>query len=78
LHELASELHDRGAEVQCVVAGDAETPKLPLLPTVTAAHEVLDTVSMIQSFYPMVEALARARGLDPDHPKHLSKVTRTQ
>ena len=33
---------------------------------------------MIQSFYPMVEALARARGLDPDHPKHLSKVTRTQ
>jgi glucosamine--fructose-6-phosphate aminotransferase (isomerizing) len=39
LHELASELHDRGAEVQCVVAGDAETPKLPLLPTVTAAHD---------------------------------------
>jgi fructoselysine-6-P-deglycase FrlB-like protein len=26
----------------------------------------------------MVEALSRARGLDPDHPPHLSKVTRTR
>ena len=78
LLELASELHDRGAKVQCVVAGDFGVPAVPSLPTVAAAHEALDTVSMIQSFYPMVEALARARGLDPDRPKHLSKVTRTQ
>jgi glutamine---fructose-6-phosphate transaminase (isomerizing) len=26
----------------------------------------------------MVEALARARGFDPDKPKFLAKVTRTQ
>jgi glucosamine--fructose-6-phosphate aminotransferase (isomerizing) len=31
----------------------------------------------IQSFYPMVEALARLRGFDPDKPRHLAKVTRT-
>jgi glucosamine--fructose-6-phosphate aminotransferase (isomerizing) len=32
----------------------------------------------VQSFYPMVEALARARGLDPDAPRHLAKVTLTR
>jgi glutamine---fructose-6-phosphate transaminase (isomerizing) len=37
----------------------------------------LDAVCAIQSFYPMVEALARARGNDPDSPPHLKKVTRT-
>jgi glutamine---fructose-6-phosphate transaminase (isomerizing) len=26
----------------------------------------------------MVEALSRARGLDPDRPRHLNKVTRTE
>ena len=29
------------------------------------------------SFYVMAESLSRARGLDPDRPPHLSKVTRT-
>ena len=37
----------------------------------------LDPLSAIQSFYPMVEALSRARGLDPDRPPHLAKITRT-
>jgi fructoselysine-6-P-deglycase FrlB-like protein len=32
---------------------------------------------MIQSFYKMVNALSVARGLNPDAPSHLSKVTRT-
>ena len=31
----------------------------------------------IQSFYVMAAALAEARGLDPDQPRFLSKVTRT-
>jgi len=31
----------------------------------------------VQSFYRMVNALALARGGDPDHPPHLSKVTET-
>lgn len=51
---------------------------LPLLNSVTAEHEDLDPISLIQSFYPMVEALARARGRDPDRPPFLSKITRTQ
>jgi glucosamine--fructose-6-phosphate aminotransferase (isomerizing) len=32
---------------------------------------------MIQSFYRLANALAIARGLDPDRPPHLRKVTET-
>jgi glucosamine--fructose-6-phosphate aminotransferase (isomerizing) len=31
----------------------------------------------IQSFYRAANALALARGLDPDRPPHLAKVTET-
>ena len=48
------------------------------LPLVTTADEALDPIAAVQSFYPLVEALARARGLDPDTPRQLSKVTRTR
>ena len=44
----------------------------------TTAHEDLDPIAVLQTVYPMVEALARARGLDPDAPRHLAKVTRTR
>jgi len=32
---------------------------------------------MIQGFYRLAEAFATLRGLDPDQPPFLSKVTRT-
>jgi glucosamine--fructose-6-phosphate aminotransferase (isomerizing) len=32
---------------------------------------------MVQSFYRMVNALALARGGNPDHPPYLNKVTET-
>ncbi|MGA0612473.1 SIS domain-containing protein [Caldimonas sp. KR1-144] len=72
---LADEMRQRGARV--LLAAPAGTPgcELPLVP---AGSEDLDPITAIQSFYPMVEALARARGLDPDRPRHLAKVTRTQ
>lgn len=71
---LASEMRERGARV--LLAAPAGTPGAEL-PLVQAAHEDLDPIAAVQSFYPMVEALARARGLDPDQPRHLAKVTRT-
>ncbi len=75
LLELAQAMRERGAKV--LLAAPAGTPGavLPLVPT--AAHE-LDALPAIQSFYPLVEALARARGNDPDQPPHLNKVTRTR
>lgn len=72
---LADEMRQRGARV--LLAAPAGTPGSEL-PLVAAGTEDLDPITAIQSFYPMVEALARARGLDPDRPRHLAKVTRTQ
>ena len=34
-------------------------------------------IALIQSFYPLAEALALERGRDPDAPPHLLKVTET-
>jgi glutamine---fructose-6-phosphate transaminase (isomerizing) len=68
---LAGDLRARGALV--LVAGDGE-----MLPLVNAAAPELDPLCAIQSFYVLAEAVARARGRDPDAPPHLSKVTRTR
>ncbi|MGM8836432.1 MULTISPECIES: SIS domain-containing protein [Thermus] len=38
----------------------------------------LTPLLLAQAFYPLAEALAQARGQDPDRPRHLSKVTRTR
>jgi glucosamine--fructose-6-phosphate aminotransferase (isomerizing) len=38
---------------------------------------VLQPITQAQSLYRMVEALALARGFDPDHPPHLAKITKT-
>ena len=46
------------------------------LPTVQAPP-VIEPLLAIQSFYRAADALAQARGLDPDRPPHLNKVTET-
>jgi glucosamine--fructose-6-phosphate aminotransferase (isomerizing) len=74
LLELAQAMRDRGARV--LLAAPVGTPGANL-PLVEASVPELDPACAIQSFYPMVEALARARGNDPDRPPHLKKVTRT-
>jgi glucosamine--fructose-6-phosphate aminotransferase (isomerizing) len=74
LLELAGAMRARGARV--LLAAPAGTPQASL-PLVESTIPELDPVCAIQSFYPMVEALARARGNDPDSPPHLKKVTRT-
>jgi glucosamine--fructose-6-phosphate aminotransferase (isomerizing) len=78
LVELAQRLHARGARVLLAVpAATPGTEGLTTLPLATTAHEDLDAIAAVQSFYPMVEALARARGRDPDRPPFLAKVTQT-
>jgi len=74
LLDLARELRALGAQVLLAAPMGMPGAQLPLAPT---GHEDLDAISTLQSFYLMVEALARARGRDPDTPRHLSKVTRT-
>jgi glutamine---fructose-6-phosphate transaminase (isomerizing) len=71
---LAEDLRQRGAEVLLAAPPGTPGASLPLTP---AADADLDPIAAIQSFYPLVEALARARGRNPDQPPHLAKVTRT-
>ncbi|HSQ73760.1 MAG TPA: SIS domain-containing protein [Rubrivivax sp.] len=75
LLELARDMRQRGARV--LLAAPTGTPGAEL-PLATTGHEDLDPIAAVQSFYPMVEQLARARGYDPDAPRHLAKVTRTR
>jgi glucosamine--fructose-6-phosphate aminotransferase (isomerizing) len=74
LVSMAAGMRERGARV--LLAAPAGTPGCDL-PLATGDCVDLDPLCAIQSFYPMVEALSRARGLNPDHPRHLAKITRT-
>jgi len=71
---LANDMRTRGAKVILAAPADVAERDLTLN---TADDEALDPILAIQSFYPMAAALSIARGLHPDQPMHLSKVTRT-
>jgi glucosamine--fructose-6-phosphate aminotransferase (isomerizing) len=75
LLDLAADMRARGARV--ILAAPAGQPGADLT-IAPAGHQDLDPICAITSFYPAVEALARLRGLEPDAPPHLAKVTCTQ
>ncbi|UVM57015.1 SIS domain-containing protein [Pseudomonas sp. B21-012] len=74
LLQLAEDMRQRGAKV--LLAAPADIPQRNLTLS-CAAHPGLDPLLAIMSFYVMAAGLAEARGMDPDQPRHLSKVTRT-
>ena len=47
------------------------------LPCVRTGHPLTDPITLIATFYAMVERVAVGRGIDPDTPRHLRKVTET-
>lgn len=71
---LAAEMRQRGARV--LLAAPPDIPDRDLTLPVALTPD-LDPVLAIQAFYVMAAQLAVARGMDPDKPRHLSKVTRT-
>jgi glucosamine--fructose-6-phosphate aminotransferase (isomerizing) len=73
VQDLAVELNGRGARV--LIAG-AQAPNALVLAT-QSAHPAIQPMLIVQSFYRLVNALAVERGLDPDNPPHLRKVTET-
>jgi glutamine---fructose-6-phosphate transaminase (isomerizing) len=73
IEQLAAEFAARGARV--LLAG-ARANGATILPGVVA-HPVIEPILLIQSFYRMANDLSLARGLDPDSPPHLNKVTET-
>ncbi|MDE2573809.1 MAG: SIS domain-containing protein [Rhodospirillales bacterium] len=48
-----------------------------LLPIAATGHGLLDPLAIALSYYRFIEGVSRMRGLDPDHPTHLRKVTET-
>lgn len=66
--EAVAKMQHAGADVR--VVGDA-------LPHAPSGHPLLDPVSMIQTAYLEIEALAQSLGRDPDRPRLLKKVTET-
>jgi glucosamine--fructose-6-phosphate aminotransferase (isomerizing) len=74
LLSLAADMRQRGARVLLAAPDDIAERDLTLS---CAEHPSLDPILAIQSFYVMAAGLAVARGMNPDQPRHLSKVTRT-
>lgn len=72
--EVADALAEKGAAV--FVTSD-RSRSAQRLPNVRTKHWLTDPIASIVSFYGMVETVARTRGIDPDHPRHLNKVTET-
>ena len=48
------------------------------LPVPAPDHPETDAVCLIQAFYALLVRLAARRGIDPDRPRHLQKVTSTR
>lgn len=74
LVQMASALHERGVQIFSATAAEIPGPRLPIAPT---GHALTDPISIGLSFYRFVEAVAVARGYNPDQPRHLKKVTET-
>lgn len=74
LAEVADALADKGA---AVFATTNKVRKAVALPHIRTGHWLTDPIAAIVSFYGMVEEVARGRGINPDTPRHLKKVTET-
>jgi glucosamine--fructose-6-phosphate aminotransferase (isomerizing) len=60
-----------------VFATSALATQAARLPFVATGHPLTDALPLVVSFYAFVEAFARHRGLNPDMPRNLRKVTET-
>jgi glutamine---fructose-6-phosphate transaminase (isomerizing) len=79
IETLAGELARRG--VPTLLAGasagtNADAAGATLLPTIDAAAEIAP-ILVVLAAYRMIATLAVRRGLDPDRPPHLCKITET-
>ena len=73
VEKLLDELVERGLTLLTV---GCERRGAVALPT-PSAHPLLAPVLFVLAFYRMVNELSLQRGLDPDHPPYLNKVTVT-
>ena len=74
MRAVVDHMRRAGADVLCVQDDPSDAGSLRF---VKSGHSLTDPISIIASFYLLVEAVARARGHDPDNPRNLEKVTET-
>lgn len=74
LVQVADEIAGKGA---AVFATSSKAARARVLPAVRTGHPLTDPIALIASVYSMVEAVAVARGINPDAPRHLKKITET-
>lgn len=72
--QIAQRFRDRGARVWSAQAGVANGHSLPLP---RSPHPACTPLLTVNAFYRAANALALARGHDPDVPPYLNKVTKT-
>ena len=78
---VSAEFAGRGAKVLLASPDHPAAPVLPGEPGRLPAlrgHPAIEPLLQIQAFYAAAEQLARARGMDPDAPPYLRKVTETR
>jgi glucosamine--fructose-6-phosphate aminotransferase (isomerizing) len=81
IETLARELAHRGVPILLAgasadVGANAAAAGVTLLPTIDAAAEIAP-ILLVLAAYRMIATLAVRRGLDPDRPPHLCKITET-
>ena len=64
-------------DVPVISAGPTPGGGCMMLPCNPSLNPFVTPIALIQSFYPLVDSVARLRGRDPDSPPHLTKVTET-
>jgi len=72
--DMAHSLAEKGAKAFVTSDRPGAAERLAFAAT---GHPITDPLALIVSFYGFVEALARHRGLNPDTPRMLKKVTET-
>ena len=71
---VADEIASKGATV---FATSDRASKAQQLKTTRTGHPLTDPIALIAGVYAMVEQVATSRGINPDAPRHLKKVTET-
>lgn len=75
LAEVADQMSDKGASV---FATTDRVQRAQALPVARTGHPLTDPIALVASFYALVEQIAVSRGINPDAPRHLQKVTETR
>lgn len=75
---IAATANGLAAKNASVFLTSAQAKEASRLPFIETGHPLTDALALIVPYYGMVESLSRARGLNPDKPVALKKVTETR